>query len=126
MLEYHFNKVADLHACKVFKKRLQHRCFPVNITKSLRTPILKIISERLLLSFKVFCKDFVNISYGNASFGILKDTIWLELIYFLTTIAFSLMKYLYRIDGECWLKILFCVVFIAQISHHENSRHCIN
>ena len=31
------------------KKRLQHRYFPVNITKFLRTPILKNIWERLHL-----------------------------------------------------------------------------
>ena len=34
------------------KKRLQHRCFPVNIAKFSRTPILKNICERLpLISF---------------------------------------------------------------------------
>ena len=31
------------------KKRLQHMCFPVNIAKFLRTPILKNICKRLLL-----------------------------------------------------------------------------
>ena len=31
------------------KKRLQHRCFPLNIAKFLRTPTLKNICERLLL-----------------------------------------------------------------------------
>ena len=31
------------------KKRLQHRCFPGNITKCFRTPILKNSCERLLL-----------------------------------------------------------------------------
>ena len=38
-----FNKAFNL------KKRLQDRCFPVNITKFLRTPILKNICEQLLL-----------------------------------------------------------------------------
>ena len=36
-----FNKVADLKACNFIKKRLQYRCFPVNIGKLLRTPVLK-------------------------------------------------------------------------------------
>ena len=36
-------------ACNFIKKRLQHRCFPVNIAKFLRGPILKNICERLLL-----------------------------------------------------------------------------
>ena len=31
MLEYLFNKVADLNACNFIKKRLRHRYFPVNI-----------------------------------------------------------------------------------------------
>ena len=35
---------------KVIKKKLQHRCFPVNIAKFLTTPILKNICERLLLA----------------------------------------------------------------------------
>ena len=41
MLESLFNKVAGLKVCNVIKKSLQHRCFPVNITKFLRTPILR-------------------------------------------------------------------------------------
>ena len=37
-------------ACNLIKKRVQRRGFPVNIVKSLRTPILKNICERLLLN----------------------------------------------------------------------------
>ena len=40
-----FNKGAGLF----IKKRLQHMCFPVNIMKFSRTPILKNICEQLLL-----------------------------------------------------------------------------
>ena len=40
-----FNKVSFL-----IKKRLQHRCLPVNIANLLRAPILKKICERLLPS----------------------------------------------------------------------------
>ena len=43
------NKVAGLQGCNFIKKRLQHRCFPVNIVKFLRTAILKNACERLLL-----------------------------------------------------------------------------
>ena len=100
VLESPFNKVADLQACNIIKKRLQYRCFPVNIGKSLRAAILRIICERLLLLIELFCTDFVDISYENASFSILEDSIWLKLIYFLTTIAFWLMKYLFLIDGD--------------------------
>ena len=44
-----FNKVAGLQACNFIKKRLQHKCFPKNIAKFLRTTILKNICEQLLL-----------------------------------------------------------------------------
>ena len=40
MLESVFNKVVGLKACNFIKKRLQHRCFPVNVGEFLRTPIL--------------------------------------------------------------------------------------
>ena len=36
VLESLLNKFADLRACIFIKKRLQHRCFPVNIAKFLR------------------------------------------------------------------------------------------
>ena len=37
--------------CNFIKKRFQHRCFPVKFAKTLRTPFLKNICERLLLCF---------------------------------------------------------------------------
>ena len=56
-----FKKVAALHPRNLIKKRLQHRCFPVDIAKFLRTPILKNICKRLLLilkCFKIILKHF--------------------------------------------------------------------
>ena len=47
-----FNGVTGLHVFQpltLFKKRLQHRYFPVEFTKFLRTPILNKICERLVL-----------------------------------------------------------------------------
>ena len=49
------DEVADLKVCNIIKKRLQHGCFPLNIAKSLRTSILKIIYKWLLLPLEVFC-----------------------------------------------------------------------
>ena len=47
-----FNKVAGLAwPAALLKKRLWHRCFPVNVAKFLRTSFLKITSARLLLFF---------------------------------------------------------------------------
>ena len=45
-----FNKVADLRPATLLKKKkLLHRCFPVNFAKFLRTLFLQNTSERLLL-----------------------------------------------------------------------------
>ena len=41
MLESLFIKIAGVQACSFIKKRLEHRCFPVNTAKFLRTAILK-------------------------------------------------------------------------------------
>ena len=35
------NRVADLEVCSFIRKRPQHKCFPVEFTKFLRTPNLK-------------------------------------------------------------------------------------
>ena len=43
------NKAAGLRACNFIKKRLQHKCFPVNFAKFLRTSCLQNTSGRLLL-----------------------------------------------------------------------------
>ena len=40
MLESIFKKAAGLKACNFIKKRLQHRCFPVNFAKFLRIPFV--------------------------------------------------------------------------------------
>ena len=45
-----FNKVADLRPATLLKKRLWHRCFPVNFVKFLRTPFLTEHTLWLLLS----------------------------------------------------------------------------
>ena len=49
-----------LESATLIKNRLQHRCFPVNIAKLLRRPVLKNICERLLLFLGVI-KAFKNI-----------------------------------------------------------------
>ena len=43
-----------LPSSNFFKKRLQHRCFPVNFMKLLRAPFLQNTSERLLLNVVEF------------------------------------------------------------------------
>ena len=50
IVEASFYKVAGLKACNFIEKRLQHKCFSVNIAKFLRTSILNNMCERLLLT----------------------------------------------------------------------------
>ena len=50
-----FNKVAGLRPAILLKKRLWHRCFPVNFAKFLRTPFLQNTSGRLLLFIFLEC-----------------------------------------------------------------------
>ena len=42
--------IAGLKACNLIKKRLQHMCFPVDISKFLEKYILRNICKRLLLN----------------------------------------------------------------------------
>ena len=44
-----FNKVAGLRPATLLKKRLWHRCFPMNFEKFQRTPFLQNTSRRLPL-----------------------------------------------------------------------------
>ena len=53
MSEPLFNKVAYLRPVTLLKKRLWHRCFPVNFAKFLRTPFFQNTSEQLLLKMIV-------------------------------------------------------------------------
>ena len=52
-----FNKVAGLRPATLLKKRLCHRCCPVNFAKFLRTPFLTEYLRWLLLeqNEKIFC-----------------------------------------------------------------------
>ena len=53
MLESLFNKFAGLQAGNFITKRFQHRYFPVDIVKFLKTSILKDICELLLPNFLI-------------------------------------------------------------------------
>ena len=46
-----FNKVVGLRPATLFKKRLQHRCFPVNLVKFLRTSFLQNTSGSCFFQF---------------------------------------------------------------------------
>ena len=48
-----FNKISGLKFATLLKKRLWHRCLPVNFAKFLRTPFLQNTCGRMLLSVDV-------------------------------------------------------------------------
>ena len=70
MLEFLFSEVAGsgLRVCKFIKKRLQHRCFPVNIAKCLRTPLLQNTSGWLFLMCAVITAESLIGMGDNLSF----------------------------------------------------------
>ena len=57
------NKNVGLQSWNSIKKRLQHRFFPVNIAKFLRTPVLENICERLFERFSTWASN--NKEHGN-------------------------------------------------------------
>ena len=74
-----FKKFAGNHLClslfliklrsaTLFKKRLWHRCFPVNFAKFLRTPFLKIASGLLLLIHRVGCYSVISFEVLNSHY----------------------------------------------------------
>ena len=52
-----FNEVAGLMSTTLLKKRIWHRCFPVNFVKFLRTPCSVEQLRWLLLLTELFCED---------------------------------------------------------------------
>ena len=50
--------VSGLGSATLLEKRIQHRCFPASIVKFLRTPILKIIRDRLFLYLRILREIF--------------------------------------------------------------------
>ena len=69
-----FNEFGHLRSATLLKKRLWHRCFPVNFTKFLRTPFL---TEHLLWLLLEFTTSKTEIKR--------KRTKWIILILFLVT-----------------------------------------
>ena len=47
----HINKAAGLRSATLFKKRLWHRCFPVNFAEFLRTPFVENTSKTAASEF---------------------------------------------------------------------------
>ena len=92
---------------------------------------IKSLRRNLVIPLEVFCKECFDISNENTSFLTLEDSIWLQIIYLFTAIAFWLVKfYLSARWGDHWLTAsnvlrIYFVAFVTQTAIKENSRHCI-
>ena len=58
---FFFNKVAGLMSATLFRKKLWHRCLPVNFAKLLITPIFKNICERLLINLLLHTMNSIDV-----------------------------------------------------------------
>ena len=67
-----FNKVAGLRPATLLKKRLWHRCFPVNFAKFLRISFLQNTSGRLLLESRQYICNYFMILICSKMFGLTK------------------------------------------------------
>ena len=85
-LNHHENAFECLRPATLSKKRLWHRCFPVNFAKFLRTPFSQNSSVRLLLAFEDLEEESEILPVGTLLLGLktiklvsLKDVPALEL-----------------------------------------------
>ena len=76
-MESLFNKFAGLEVCDFIKKRLQLSSFPLNIAIFLRTPVLRNICERVLLSTLETSKN-ESFRYFQRVYKETKDTKWVN------------------------------------------------
>ena len=86
------------------------------------------VQFNIIIPPNIFCIELVNISSGKTSYFMLEDSLWLQLIYFSTTIAFWFVKYLFpNLLEHSKLKNLFCVVFMDKSVIMEIVlQYCIN
>ena len=69
--------------------------------------------------------ELVNSCYDNASFLIVEESTWLQLLYLLTKIVLWFIKLIFRSVGTLWINCFIVMfknlpidAFIAQISHY--------
>ena len=100
------------------KKRLQHRCFPVNIVIFLRTPILKNICKRLLLSEDEFevkvglssSEKILVICFIESPLKMIKNAFYFILKAFFVLKIFKFLSWLFgHAEKKAWLedKVIF-------------------
>ena len=111
VLESLFNKVKGLQACNFIKKRLQHRCFSVNIAKFLRASILKNIATSLtIVNLRQVTHKFEPVQYQGL--GYVQTKLWSSDSKFITASVIKIYKFLSYFDSKCFLSRFFIVTNI--------------
>ena len=103
VLESLFNELAGLQACKFIKKKLQHRCFPVNIAKFLRAAFAIEFHQWLFLEamFQTFKTQRELAAYSLQTYKITGGTQWVFTNFLLRSNFIT--KHLRTIASEKWL-----------------------
>ena len=108
------NKVAGLAwPAALLKKRLWHRCFPVNVAKFLRTSFLKITSASILPQDDINFQTESDLQTENKSLKKYLRRSWYLYLNFVDAFVFKLIQYLkmcYKTDQYT----------VSQFPHHFN------
>ena len=111
------------------KKRLRHKCFPVNLTKTLRVPILKNTSGRLFLFLWKQNSDILSKMHVCNSLKL-----WLLLRPLPTTSSsfsslllfrFLLVDYFHIPNQLIFCTVVYKIKFVSIWEHWGNPRHVI-
>ena len=107
---FFFNKVAGLRPATLLKKRLWHRCFPVNLVEFLRTLFLR----WLLLCIYIFFFKQGNVISSMTKFGLIKCWTIFGVLLFLPeavvrrcSIEISILKNFTKFTGKHLCQSLF-------------------
>ena len=91
MLEFLFNKVADLQTCNFIKQRLQHRYFSVKFAKSLRASFLQNACDCCFWKYLMNSLFIAQCEWWIVS---LCGTYWLSSAYFILLRVFNFFLFL--------------------------------
>ena len=122
-----FNKIAGLRAATLLKKKLWHRCFPMNSAKFLRTFFLQNTFGRLLLILFVACFLYFPLSKISATKkGASCEKSWLVENRFnwisnnrISFKCLSLKKFLPQINIR-HVSLNFAIIFKTKTSNYNN------
>ena len=127
MPEFFFNKIAGFSSPNLLKKRLWHRCFPVNFSKFLGTPFLTeqlwllLLTNSLLQSSKKLTKLRLN-EKPLSHFCVF---LWILWFIFRVITLYNPSKQLLSVIGMCYGCILCCfTLYLQRKTHIQHPAMC--